>query len=55
VSTPTSPTAHSLVPYPSAFGPCQGGTAIIEADLLYVGAYCEPPNGQGGLAIYRRR
>jgi hypothetical protein len=55
VSTPASPTARALVPFPSAFGTCLGGTAVMDDDLLYVGATCEPPSGQGGLAIYRRR
>jgi hypothetical protein len=55
VSTPTSPSMRTLVAYPSAFGICQGGTAVVDADLLYVGAYCSPPSGQGGLAIYRIR
>lgn len=55
VGKPASPSLQGLTPYPSAFGTCQGGTAVADADLLYVGAYCEPPNGQGGLAIYRRR
>jgi hypothetical protein len=55
VSKPASPVLQGLAPFPSAFGTCLGGTAVADADLLYVGAYCEPPSGQGGLAIYRRR
>jgi len=55
VSAPTQPVLGTFAPFPAAFGVCQGGTAVAEADLLYVGAYCYPPNGQGGLAIYRRR
>ncbi len=54
VSTPTQPTLRISAAFPEAFGVCQGGTAVMDADLLYVGAYCSPPAGQGGLAIYRR-
>ena len=55
VSTPSRPTLRASAAFPTAFGTCQGGTAVIEADLLYVGAYCRPSWGeQGGLAIYRR-
>jgi hypothetical protein len=53
VSKPSSPSARAITPYPSIFGTCQGGTAVIDGDLLYVGAYCIPPSGRGGLAIYR--
>jgi hypothetical protein len=54
VSTPSAPARRTFASFPTAFGVCQGGTAVWEADLLYVGAYCRPPTGQGGLAIYRR-
>ena len=54
VSTPASPALRSSAPFPTAFGVCQGGTAVMDADLLYVGAYCSTPGGRGGLAIYQR-
>jgi hypothetical protein len=54
VSAPSLPTLRSSAPFPATFGVCQGGTAVIEADLLYVGAYCSTPGGRGGLVIYRR-
>ena len=54
VSTPANPALRSSSPFPTEFGVCQGGTAVIEADLLYVGAYCSTPGGRGGLAIYQR-
>ena len=54
VSTPSSPALHTFAAFPTAFGVCQGGTAVKDADLLYVGAHCTTPGGQGGLAIYRR-
>jgi hypothetical protein len=54
VSTPTEPALRGFAPFPAAFGICEGGTAVVEADLLYVGAYCGSPSGRGGLAIYRR-
>jgi hypothetical protein len=55
VSTPSRPTLRNTAAFPTAFGDCQGGTAVIEADLLYVGAYCQPTSrGRGGLAVYRR-
>jgi hypothetical protein len=55
VSTPSRPALRTSAAFPRSFGPCQGGTAVMEADLLYVGAYCSPSSGgQGGLAIYRR-
>ena len=55
VSAPARPVLRTFAPFPTAFGTCQGGTAVAEADILYVGAYCRPAAGQGGLAIYRRR
>jgi hypothetical protein len=55
VSDPSHPTPQIAAPFPAAFGTCQGGTAVADGDLLYVGAYCHPPAGRGGLAIYRRR
>jgi hypothetical protein len=55
VSTPSRPALRTTAAFPTSFGVCQGGTAVMEADLLYVGAYCSPSSGgQGGLAIYRR-
>jgi hypothetical protein len=55
VSAPTRPALRFSAPFPPVFGACQGGTAVMEADLLYVGVYCSPSSGgQGGLAIYRR-
>jgi hypothetical protein len=54
VSTPSSPALRTFAAFPTAFGVCQGGTAVKDADLLYVGAHCTTPGGQGGLAIYRR-
>jgi hypothetical protein len=54
VSDPSHPVLGPFAPYPAVFGTCQGGTAIVEGNLLYVGAYCRPPGGRGGLAIYRR-
>ena len=55
VSTPSRPTLRNTAAFPTAFGDCQGGTAVMEADLLYVGAYCKPTSGgRGGLAVYRR-
>ena len=55
VSTPSNPTLQSTAAFPTAFGACQGGTAVVEADLLYVGAYCSPSSSaRGGLAVYRR-
>jgi hypothetical protein len=53
VSTPSRPTLRTSAAFPTAFGVCQGGTAVVEDDLLYVGVYCTPPAGQGGLAVYR--
>lgn len=53
VTTPASPSPGRLTSFPSDFGVCQGGTAVVDGDLLYVGAYCAPPGGIGGLAIYR--
>jgi hypothetical protein len=56
VSTPSHPTLRTSAAFPAAFGTCQGGTAVMEADLLYVGAYCRPSSsGRGGLAVYRRQ
>jgi hypothetical protein len=56
VSTPTRPVLRSTAAFPTSFGACQGGTAVMADDLLYVGAHCSPSSGQGGgLAIYRRR
>jgi hypothetical protein len=53
VSVPAQPRVHATAALPTAFGICQGGTAVTDGDLLYVGAYCSPPEGLGGLAIYR--
>jgi hypothetical protein len=55
VSAPASPALRASAAFPAAFGVLQGGTAVVEADLLYVGAYCSTPGGRGGLAIYRHR
>lgn len=55
VSAPATPTAQGFAPYPDTFGECQGGTAVVEGDFLFVGAYCKSPGGRGGLAVYRRK
>jgi len=55
VSDPSRPTLRNTAAFPTAFGTCQGGTAVVDGDLLYVGAYCRPSSdARGGLAIYRR-
>lgn len=54
VSTPTAPRLLGSYPFPSSFGECQGGTALVEGNLVYVGAHCKPTGGRGGLLIYRR-
>ena len=55
VSDPSRPTLRNTAAFPTAFGACQGGTAVADGDLLYVGAYCSPSSDtRGGLAVYRR-
>jgi hypothetical protein len=54
VTSPSQPFVRAKAPFPTVFGPCQGGTAAFDAGLLYVGAYCRT-NLRGGLAIYRVR
>ncbi len=54
VSVPSSPRLLRTQPFPASLGECQGGFALLDGNMLYVGAYCAPPEGHGGLLVYRR-